>query len=433
MGKKNGFRLLTLVALLMVVTVGCGTGDSSPDQSASPVPSLQESTETRSGDSPGPPQVAEVGAITEVPPEVPEELKVIWEAWEYLVRDYVDKTKLDPEAFAEAAILGMLSAVGDPEMSYISPDVMSGRFQDMYRGDFEGIGAHVSMNRAGKLVIVSPIDGSPAEAAGIRPGDIVLAVDGESIEDVGLMEAVSMIRGPKGSVVMLLVKHLGALDPVEIEVTRGVIVLASVLLRSQPGDRYAHIRVTDFYPNTVGKLREVLRKAVDDGAQGLILDVRNNPGGTLNSVVDVASQFLEDGLVLYQLGGDGRRTDYEVRQGGIAPDIPMVVLVNKGSASSSEVLVGALQDHDRAMIIGATTYGKGSVNHLRTLSNGAGLYITIGHWYTPDGRLIQKDGLQPDIEVDFRDARTADVEQLKRARQELDLLTGVLEESDISS
>ena len=433
MGNKNGFTLLMLVALLMVVTVACGTGDSSADESASPVPSLQQSTEARSGDAPEPPQVAEVGTITEFPPEVPEELKVIWEAWQYLVQDYVDKTKLDPEAFAEAAIWGMLSALGDPEMSYISPEVMSGRFQDMYRGDFEGIGAHVSMNRAGKLVIVSPIDGSPAKAAGIRSGDIILAVDGESIEDIGLMEAVSMIRGPDGSVVTLLVKHLGAIDPVEIEVTRGVIVLASVLLRSQPGDRYVHIRVTDFYPNTVGKLREILQEALDDGAQGLILDIRNNPGGTLNSVVDIASQFLEDGLVLYQLGGDGRRTEYAVREGGIAQDIPMVVLVNKGSASSSEVLVGALQDHERAMIIGAVTYGKGSVNHLRKLSNGAGLYITIGHWYTPDGRLIQEEGLEPDIEVDFRDARKADVEQLKRAKQELDLLTGVLEESDVSS
>jgi carboxyl-terminal processing protease len=283
------------------------------------------------------------------------------------------------------------------------------------------------MNRAGKLIIVSPIDGSPAKAAGIRAGDIVLEVDGESLEGIGLMEAVALIRGPKGSVVTLLVKHLGDLDPVEIEITRGVILLPSIYLRSEPDDRYAHIRVTDFYPNTVTQLKETLKEVIDDGAQGLILDLRNNPGGTLDSVVDVASQFLDGGLVLYQMDGNGNRIDYSVRKGGIALDIPTVVLVNEGSASSSEVLVGALQDRGRATIIGSTTYGKGSVNHMRRLSNGGGLYITIGYWYTPLGRLIQEDGLKPDILVESRDPQTADIEQLKRAKSELDLLTNYTE------
>ena len=387
----------------------------------------QQIETTRSGDLPNPPKVVDADPDLEIPKEVPEELKIIWESWEYLSSDYVDKTKLDPDAFAEAAIWGMLAALGDPEMSYISPAVMTGRFQDMFRGDFEGIGAHVNMNRSGKLIIVSPIDGSPAKAAGIRAGDIVLEVDGESLEGIGLMEAVALIRGPKGSVVTLLVKHLGDLDPVEIEITRGVILLPSIYLRSEPDDRYAHIRVTDFYPNTVTQLKETLTEVIDDGAQGLILDLRNNPGGTLDSVVDVASQFLDGGLVLYQMDGNGNRIDYSVRKGGIALDIPTVVLVNEGSASSSEVLVGALQDRGRATIIGSTTYGKGSVNHMRRLSNGGGLYITIGYWYTPLGRLIQEDGLKPDILVESRAPQTADIEQLKRAKSELDLHTNYTE------
>ena len=407
-----------ITTLALVFSFSC-VSESSSD--------IQQIETTRSGDLPEPPNVVDVDPDLDVPKEVPEELKIIWEAWEYLSSDYVDKTKLDPDAFAEAAIWGMLSALGDPEMSYISPAVMTGRFQDMFRGDFEGIGAHVNMNRAGKLIIVSPIDGSPAKAAGIRAGDIVLEVDGENLEGVGLMEAVARIRGPKGSVVTLLVKHLGDLDPIEIEITRGVILLPSVYLRSEPNDRYAHIRISDFYPNTITQLQETLTKVINDGAQGLILDLRNNPGGTLNSVVDVASQFLDGGLVLYQMDGNGNRIDYSVREGGIALDIPMVVLVNEGSASSSEVLVGALQDRGRATIIGATTYGKGSVNHMRRLSNGGGLYITIGYWYTPLGRLIQEDGLTPDILVEFRDPQTADIEQLKRAKSELDLLTNYTE------
>ena len=411
--------LVFLIATLALASSLSCVSESSSD--------TQQIETTRSGDLPKPPKVVDADPDLEIPNEVPEELKIIWESWEYLSSDYVDKTKLDPDAFAEAAIWGMLAALDDPEMSYISPAVMTGRFQDMFRGDFEGIGAHVNMNRSGKLIIVSPIDGSPAKAAGIRAGDIVLEVDGESLEGIGLMEAVALIRGPKGSVVTLLVKHLGDLDPVEIEITRGVILLPSIYLRSEPDDKYAHIRVTDFYPNTVTQLKETLKEVIDDGAQGLILDLRNNPGGTLDSVVDVASQFLDGGLVLYQMDGNGNRIDYSVRKGGMALDIPTVVLVNEGSASSSEVLVGALQDRGRATIIGSTTYGKGSVNHMRRLSNGGGLYITIGYWYTPLGRLIQEDGLKPDILVESRDPQTADIEQLKRAKSELDLLTNYTE------
>ena len=272
---------------------------------------------------------------------------------------------------------------------------------------------------------MSPIPGGPAEAAGIRPGDIILEVDGESIEGLSLLEAVSKIRGPKGSIVALLVKHLGALDPVLLSIKRGVIPLVSVISRSQPGDRFAHIRITNFYPNTSDALRETILKAVEDGAQGIILDVRDNDGGTLDSVVDIASLFLdvEDDLVLYVEKGDGTRTNWRVRDMGIAKGIPMVVLVNERSASSSEVLAGALQDHDRATVVGTTTFGKGSVNILRTLSNGGGLYITIAHWYTPLGRLIQGEGLTPDIEVVERDPREADVQQLRRAFEELEQKT----------
>jgi carboxyl-terminal processing protease len=363
--------------------------------------------------------------LSPAPRDVPEELTIIWEAWQHLNEDYVDKSALDPEAFTEQAIRGMLTVLGDPQTSYVRPEVLAASFQDVFEGKFEGIGAHVDMNLAGKLLIVAPIAGSPAEAAGIRPGDTVLGVDGESIEGLSLLEAVARIRGPEGSLVRLLIKHLGAIDPVEITVRRGVIPLTSVYLRSQPGDRFAHIRISSFYPNTVDQLREIVLKAMEDGAEGLILDVRDNPGGTLDGVVDVTSQFLEEGLlVLYDINGEGRRQDWIVRPGGVAKDIPMVVLTNAGSASSSEVLVGALQDHNRAKVIGATSYGKGSVNILRRLSNGGGLYITISHWYTPLGRMIDHEGLVPDIEVVDRVARDADVKQLERAIEELGLIVG---------
>ena len=426
---------LLLIATIGIVLAPCGGADGAVAPSAQePRPaSLAEPAASPSepaadafdiADAPSIPAIEHPPVRLQVPSDVPEELRIIWEAWAFLNSDYFDKTRLDnPEPFSEQAIRGMLQVLGDPQTAYVSPEVLAADFQDVFHGEFEGIGAHVNMNRAGKLIIVSPIPGSPAEAAGIRSGDIVLEVNGETVEGLSLLGAVAKIRGPKGSTVSLLVKHLTEPDPVLIDVRRGVIPLVSVSLRSKPDDRFAHIRITNFYPNTPDQLAETIGQVVDGGAEGLILDLRGNPGGPLDPTVEIASQFLTDGLVLYYLDGNGARRDWQVREGGIATEIPMVVLVNEFSASSSEVLTGALQDYERATIIGNTTFGKGSVNHLRPLSNGGGLYITIGQWFTPLGRLIQDEGIKPDIEVASRDAREADVLQLRRAIEELEQMT----------
>ena len=197
--------------------------------------------------------------------------------------------------------------------------------------------------------------------------------------------------------------------------------MVSVLLRSEPGDRIAHIRLTEFYANTSDVLAEMLEEAVDQGAEGLILDVRDNPGGLLSSVIDVVSQFVDEGVVLFQVDATGKHTPMEVR-GGNATDIPMVLLTNEYSASASEILAGALRDHERAPIVGATTFGKGSVNHLRRLSNGGGLWITIKRWHTPAGEPIHGAGVVPDYEVVSRDRQTAEVNQLEKAREVLNEL-----------
>jgi len=426
---KSDIRLQIIIVLFTVSTLFVFTACGSDSQTS--VESGSSSTVLTS-----PPEFPEAvdSNLAEVKPtEVPEELKVIWEAWQLLVSDYVDQDKLDPEAVSESAIRGMLSVLQDPQTSYVPPETMSGGYQDMLHGEFEGIGAHVSQNLSGKILIVAPIEGSPAEQAGLKPGDIIMAADGDSMEGLSLLGAVTMIRGPKGTIVTLLIKRLGVVDPFEVQVTRGLIPLTSVYLRSKPEDRYAHIRISQFYPNTVDALRETIMSVTDNGAKGLILDIRDNPGGTLSSVVDVASQFLEDGLVLYVVTGDGKKTDWEVRGGGIAKEIPLVVLVNEFSASSSEVLAGALQDHKRAEIIGTTSYGKGSVNWLRNLSNGGGLYITIARWFTPLGRMIHEQGIEPDIKIDLRDDRETDVKQLQCAIQTLDEITGMAVAKDVCS
>ncbi len=411
---------IALAVLVMALALACTseTEDSSPAAAVAP----EQAQPQGAVEYPTLPEPVPSDKPVVRPDAVPGDLGVVWEAWSLLNRDYVDPSELDGEDFSERAIRGMLTVLNDPQTAYLSPEIMTGSFQDVFRGNFEGIGAHVNMNRDGMLVIVKPIPGGPAEAAGIKPGDIILEADGEKLEGMSLLEAVSKVRGPKGSTVELLVKHLGALDPVLIAVIRDEIPLVSVRLRSQPDDRFAHVRIEQFYPTTPDDLRETVLQAVEAGAEGIILDVRDNDGGTLDSVVGIASLFLnpEDDLVLYVEKGDGTRQNWPVRPGlQIATDVPMVMLINERSASSSEVLAGALQDHGRATIIGEQSFGKGSVNILRPLSNGGGLYITIAHWHTPTGRLIHGEGITPDIEVTHRDAQEQDVQQLRRAIEEL--------------
>ena len=355
-----------------------------------------------------------------VPDPVPEDLAAAWEVWTLISQLHVDRSTLEPDEFDEGAIRGMIATLGDQHTNYVPPEAFEIENQDLY-GSFEGIGANVQMNADGKLYIVAPIEGGPAEAAGIRSGDLILAVDGESLEGYSLLEAVNRIRGPRGSEVTLLVRRLGQVVEEEVVVKRDRIALQSVLIRSRPEDRFAHIRLTAFYTETAQELAEAVKEARANGAEGIILDVRDNPGGLLNSVVEVVSLFLEDGsLLLYEVDGYGRRADHHSRGGGQFADMPMVVLANGGSASASEIVVGALQDHGRAQIVGDTTFGKGSVNRLYRLNNGGGLMITFAKWYTPGGNLIEGNGIEPDHSVTSRDRQRAETNQLEKAVEVLE-------------
>jgi carboxyl-terminal processing protease len=220
--------------------------------------------------------------------------------------------------------------------------------------------------------------------------------------------------------VKILIKHIGSPNTTEFSIIRGTIPLQSVYVRSKEDDPLLHIRISDFYPNTVDQLQKVLIESQKKGiTKGIILDIRNNPGGTISAVVDVADQFLSENILLYDISGNGRRSQWKTTNDGLAINVPMVVLINKGSASASEVLAGALQDYNRAPLIGETTYGKGSVNILRRLSNDGGLYLTWALWYTPSGRMINNSGLKPNIVVTDQDAREAERKQLERAQTEL--------------
>ena len=420
-----------VLAAILLALLACQT-DATP--AAAPEAATQEevvkeaaadSSESTDAEQPDPmvlPTAIPLVDPPDVPQGVPEELATAWEVWSLITEQHVDRRGLEAEKFDEGAIQGIIATLGDRHTSYVPPEAFQIENQDLY-GSFEGIGATVQMHRNG--LVVSPIEGSPAEQAGLRPGDIIIAVNGESIIGLSLLEAVNMIRGPKGTEVRLLVKHLSEAGEVEVVVVRDRIPLESVRVRSRPEDRFAHIRVTTFFKDTPQKLADAIETAQTDGAEGLILDVRDNPGGLLSSVVDVVSMFIEDGLVMYQVDGSGNRSDHETANPGMFADIPLVVLANESSASGSEIVVGALQDHGRAPVVGATTFGKGSVNILRRLSNGGGLYMTIGKWYTPSGRLIHGNGVEPDFEVTSRDKQKADTSQFEKAVEVMeDLLDG---------
>jgi len=330
--------------------------------------------------------------------EFPEELHAIEEVWWLLSEDYVNNDALDPEKLSRGAIEGMLEALNDSHTSYFeSYDVVSSYLEG---GSFEGIGAIITLED-GELTVVSPIAGGPAERQGIRAGDKILEIDGETTSGMSLMEAVLKVRGELDTTVILLILHQNENTPVTIDIVREKITIDSVYLDMLP-DNIAHIQITRFADKTSDELTTALSDAIQSGAWGIILDLRGNPGGYLDVTVDVASEFLDGGIVLYEADEAGNIIkEWTAKSGGLAIDLPIVVLVDGGSASGSEVLAGALQDRGRATLIGTETFGKGSVNVVRKLSDGSALVVTTARWLTPDHHQIEGVGLTPDMEVNI--------------------------------
>ena len=325
---------------------------------------------------------------------LPPEFAKLSEVYELLEREHIDAGHLDPAVLADGAVRGMLEATGDDHASYLDSEQYSFQRQEI-RGAFEGIGAEVTIKN-GLITIVAPIPDTPAEEAGVKPGDVILSIDGEDIAGWDLWQAINRIRGEKGTTVEIEVRRDRTGETEVLEITRGVIQLRSVRLTMLVG-QIGHLRITSFAGTTREELQRELDRFHRSKGLGLVVDVRNNPGGLLTSVVEITSQFIDEGLVLYQLDGQGNRRDWNAQSGGMALDVPAVVLMNEFSASASEVFAGAIMYHQRASTIGGTTFGKGSINNLWPLSDGSAVNFTIGRWYTPGGQLIEGEGIVPDI------------------------------------
>ena len=352
---------------------------------------------------------------------LPPEFDRLAEVWELLQQEHIAGQNLDPAAVSDGAIRGMLAAIDDPYAAFVDRQQFPLSQQDI-QGFFEGIGAEVGI-RDGAITILAPIEDSPADMAGLKPGDVILEVDGESIRGLGLLEVVGRIRGEKGTTVRLLVRRMSSGASEELTIERGVIPIESVRLLMQVG-RIGHLRITGFTGTTNDDLATAIERFERSKGLGMVVDLRYNPGGLVSSVVDVTSQFIDEGLVLYQIDARGDRRDWNLTPGGLALEIPVVVLVNEFSASASEVFAGAIMDHGRAEVIGATTFGKGSVNKLWPLSDGSGVNFTTARWFTPNGTLIEGEGIVPDVLQDASEDESEDL-QLDRAIEALqELIAG---------
>jgi carboxyl-terminal processing protease len=328
----------------------------------------------------------------------PAQFATFWQAWNLVQRNFVDRQALDPTTMTYGAVRGMVEALGDTgHTAFLTPQEKELRRSGI-AGAFTGIGAELGI-REGLPVIVAPIDGSPAAEAGLRPGDILVRVDGEDVTRLPLSEIVEKVRGPADTEVQLTVLRPDDDQSLDITITRREIDIPAASWAMVPGTSVAAVRISQFSANAERDLINAIQAAEADGATGLIVDVRNNPGGLLDQAIRVTSQFLTGGNVLLEEDAEGNRTEYPVVEGGRAPEIPLVVLVNPGTASAAEIFAGAIQDHERGQVVGETTFGTGTVLQPFDLDDGSELLLGVRQWLTPNGRLIRNQGIAPDFEV----------------------------------
>ena len=325
--------------------------------------------------------------------ETYEELKTFSEVLTQVQKSYVDETKV--KDLVQGAIRGMLSTL-DPHSAYMTPEMYK-EMQVETKGEFGGVGIQIGV-KENRLAVIAPIEGTPAYRAGVKAGDFITKVNDETTKDLTLMDAVQKMRGPKGSKVNLTIQREGTPEPLQFTLVRDTIKIESV--KSKVLDNIGYVRLTQFQESTGRDLSKVLKQFKEQKLQSTILDLRNNPGGLLTASVEVSEQFLPGGkLVVYTKGRESKKDEWIAKGKDQMDDSPMIILINEGSASASEIVAGALQDYGRAVIVGTTSFGKGSVQTILPLGDGSGLRLTTAKYYTPKGRSIQSTGITPDIVV----------------------------------
>jgi carboxyl-terminal processing protease len=332
------------------------------------------------------------------PTPAPSDLSLVQEAYNMIQRVYVDRTALKTQELEYGAIGGMVDALGDTGHSRFLSPAMVKQESDLTQGQFEGIGVEVQMKN-GAVVVVAPLDGTPAQRAGLRPGDIIAKVNGRDVTSLPLDQVVALILGPTGTSVTLTIMNPDDGQTRDVTLVRAHIAMQNVTWYPLPGTTIAHVRIAAFSQGVSNDLQKALSEVRAQGMTGIILDLRNDPGGLLDESIGVASQFLKSGNVLLEKDAQGNTTPVSVQSVGVATDLPMVVLINGGTASAAEILAGALQDAHRATLVGETTFGTGTVLSQFRLSDGSALLLATEEWLTPAGRVIWHHGISPDVTI----------------------------------
>lgn len=335
------------------------------------------------------------------------DFSLFWEAWNKIGEKYVDKNKLDPQKMIFGAIEGMVSSLGDPYTVFLPPQEAK-KFQEDIRGSFSGVGIEIGI-RNEILTVIAPLKDTPAEKAGIQAGDKILKIDEESTAGIKIDEAVSKIRGPRGTKVTLNISRAGFDQPKDFTITRDIIKVKAVTLEKldplkTSGQRIAHLQLHAFNQNAASEFEKAVKEIQKEEIDRIILDLRNNPGGLLDLAVEISSWFMESNqVVVSEVFADGHKDELRSKDIGDLKNHKLVVLINNGSASASEIVAGALHDNKGIKLIGEKTFGKGSVQQIEELKNKSSLKITIAKWLTPSGRSITDLGIEPDIEIKLTD------------------------------
>lgn len=349
------------------------------------------------------------------------DFKLFWDTWDLVSRKYIDKSAIDPQKMYYGAIQGMVAAVGDPYTSFLPPQSQKSTKESL-GGSFEGVGIQLGFNKDKRLVVIAPLKGTPAQKVGILPGDLILKINNKDATNLSLPEAVNLIRGPKGSNVSLTIFRENNGKPKDLTITRDTIVVKSVELDSKTtpsGKKIAFLKLSRFGEKTQAEWDGEVSNIVNANYQGLVLDLRNNPGGFLDGAVYIASEFIDSAVVVMQEDGQGQKQSFPVVRAGKLLKMPLVVLINKGSASASEIVAGAIQDKKRGSLLGEQSFGKGTIQSSEDLPGGTGIHITTAKWLTPNGRWIHNMGLDPDVKIDAGEDQTKDP-QLDKALSLLD-------------
>ena len=324
---------------------------------------------------------------------------LFWHVWSTLKENYVKQPIEDKDLFY-GALKGLVMGIDDPYSVFLKPELAKKFIEDM-AGSFEGVGMELGV-KDGHLTVIAPLPDTPAFRAGIRSGDKIFAIDDQDTSNMGLDEAVLLIRGPKGTVVKLTIWREGETKTEDVEITRDVINIKTVSWELKE-NKIAYLNISHFSEDTWADFQDIAIVIIKANPQGLILDLRNNPGGYLDAAVNIAGYWTGEEVIVVSKDAQGEEKKYQANNDGDLKHIPTIVLVNQGSASASEILAGALQDYKRATILGEKTFGKGSVQELEGLNDGSALKLTVAYWYTPLGRSINEEGIIPDIEIEMTD------------------------------